>query len=109
MGPQAVSEAVGVAKVVADPGLVHSFGEQCRDVEFDVSGLGELQNLALDVGQHGPRQIVKVDVSDVSAGRFHRIPTSTSRYSKDGSRGCGRFVKRHRLGPGSVGRRDYEG
>ena len=63
---QAVVEAVGVVQVVSPPGLVDRFGKHLIDVEFDVFGLGELQNLTLDVGQLGRRQIVEVDVSDVA-------------------------------------------
>ena len=50
---QAVTETVGVVEVVAHPGLVNSFGEHLVDVEFDVFGLGELQDLTLDIGQPG--------------------------------------------------------
>jgi DNA-binding IclR family transcriptional regulator len=75
---QALTEAVGVVQVVAYPRLVHGFGEHPVDAEFDVFGLGELQNLTLDIGQLGRRQIVEVDVAYVEARRAHATASSTT-------------------------------
>ena len=65
---QPVTEAVGVVEV-ADPGLLDRLGEHLIDAEVDGPGFGELQDLPLDVGELGRRQIVEVDVSDVAAYR----------------------------------------
>ena len=74
---QPVTEAVGVVQVAAYPGLLDRLGEHPVDVEFDVFGLGEFQNLTLDIGQLGRCQIVEVDVSDVGARRAHATASST--------------------------------
>src|SRR5271166_439162 len=60
---QAVTEAVGVVQVVTHTCLVDGFDKHPIDVEFDGLGLGELQNLTLDIGQLRRRQIVEVDVA----------------------------------------------
>ena len=73
---QPVTEAVGVVQVV-DAGLFSRLGKHLVDVEFDFSGLGELQNLTLNIGQLGRRQIVEVDVSDLAARRSHATASST--------------------------------
>ena len=71
---QPVTEAVGIVQVVAHRGLVDRFGEHLVDVEVDAFGLGELQNLALHVGQPGRRQIVEVDVVGVATAAPTRPP-----------------------------------
>jgi hypothetical protein len=76
-GRPAAGVSVGVVQVGADAGLPDRFGEHLVDVEFDVVGLGELQDLTLDIGQPGQGQVVEVDVRDVGARSTH--PTASSR------------------------------
>ena len=67
MGCQAFSEAVRVVQVGPYflAGLLDGLGEHPIDVEFDVFGFGVLQDLPLDVGEVGRRQIIEVDVVEV--------------------------------------------
>jgi hypothetical protein len=68
MRGQPVAESVGIVEV-ADAGLLDRLGDHLVDAEVDGPGLGVVQNLPLDVGELGRRQIVEVDVSDVAAHR----------------------------------------
>ncbi len=65
---QAPCEAVGVVQVVSHAGRSDRLGKHPITVEFDVFGLGELQNLALNVGEFGRCQIVESDLSSVRGG-----------------------------------------
>ena len=66
VGGQPVPESVGVVQIVATR-LLDGLGEHPLDVELDASGLGELQDLTLDIGQPRRRQIVEIDISDVGS------------------------------------------
>ena len=72
---QAIPEAAGVVQVCY-PRRLDRLDEHPVDVEVDVFGLGVLQNLPLDIGQFGRRQVVEVDVTDVEARSTHATASS---------------------------------
>jgi hypothetical protein len=75
---QSVPEAAGVVQI-RDACLLDRLGEHLADVEVDVPGLGEFQNLTLHIGQPGRRQIVEVDVVDVADRRSHESRLTPNR------------------------------
>ena len=70
---QAVTETVRVVQIAAHTGLVDGLGEHPIDVEVDAFGLGEFQNLALDIGQLRRGQIVEIDISDVGSLQISQV------------------------------------
>jgi hypothetical protein len=68
---QAITETVRVVQI-ADTSLLDGLGEHPIDVELDLFGLGEFQNLTLEIGQLRRCQIVEIDVSDVGPYKLAR-------------------------------------
>jgi hypothetical protein len=78
---QPVAEPVRAVQVV-DARLLDRLGQHPIDIEVDALGLGESQNLALDIGQPGRRQVVEIDVVQVAERRTRATASSTSTASK---------------------------
>jgi hypothetical protein len=53
--------------------LLDGLGKHPIDVELDAFGLGEFQNLTLDIGQLRRRQIVEIDISDVGSLQVSQV------------------------------------
>jgi hypothetical protein len=53
--------------------LLDGLGEHPIDVEVDAFGLGEFQNLTLDIGQLRRCQIVEIDISDVGSLQVSQV------------------------------------
>ena len=74
-----LAEAIGVAQIVAHCSSLGGLGEHPIAVQFDGPGLGELQNLTLDLGQPRRCQIVEVDVNCAAPPSRHcRMQSSAS-------------------------------